>query len=238
MMPKASERHIRLPDGSDLTLILKPHSRARRLKLRYDAARQAALITMPPRTSAATAMAFVERNLDWLAKQQENFADQETLGPDRYLSFLGHDHLILHQPDQSGRVKREEGRIIVGGPEGGFDVRLLNWLKKQARHHLEQAVTEKAIALGVEYHRIRIGDPKSRWGSCSSRKTLSFSWRLIMTPATVLDYVVAHEVAHLREMNHSPAFWREVDRLVDHRQQSRRWLRQHGPRLMALQFEA
>ena len=233
-----NETTVRLPNGAELAVLLKPHSRARRLKLRYDAARRAAVLTTPPRTSSATAMTFVERNLDWLLGQLEIYADQEVLGPDRYLSFLGHDHLILHRPDQAGRVDRQEGQIIVGGPAGGFDVRLLNWLKKQARTQLEQAVAEKTALLGVTCHRVRIDDPKSRWGSCSSRKTLSFSWRLIMTPASVLDYVVAHEVAHLKEMNHSAAFWREVDRLVDHRDRSRRWLREHGPRLMALQFEA
>ncbi|WP_321395446.1 SprT family zinc-dependent metalloprotease [Emcibacter sp.] len=233
---KASDQTLPLQNGETLDILFRSHPRARRLKLRYDSVRRAAVVTLPPGVSEKSGLDFARRNSDWLQEQQKAFAGQEFLSPDNFISFLGHDHLILHQPDDAGRVRREDGRIIVGGPAGGFEVRLLNWLKKQARIRLEQAVEEKTGLLGVTCHKIRIGDPGSRWGSCSSRKTLSFSWRLIMTPATVFDYVVAHEVAHLREMNHSPAFWREVDRLVDHATISRRWLRQHGPQLMALQI--
>lgn len=236
---KESVKNVALNDGIFLPVIFRPHPRARKLKLRYDAARDAAIITLPPGTSEKTGLEFALRNRDWLITQKSSFnGHQDILSPGNYLSFLGHDHLILHRPDTSGRVSCEEGEIIVGGPAGGFEVRLLNWLKKQARQRLEQQVRDKASQLGVKYHKVRIGDPKTRWGSCSSRGTLSFSWRLIMTPASVFEYVVAHEVAHLKEMNHSPAFWREVDRLVDHSRNSRRWLRRHGPQLMALQIRA
>ncbi|WP_417316632.1 M48 family metallopeptidase [Emcibacter sp.] len=232
---KDGKKILALDDGILLPVIFKPHPRAKRLKLRYDAAKGAAIVTLPPRTSKKSGFEFARRHTDWLNRQKNSFSDQNILSPGSYLSFLGHDHLIIHQPDASGRVRREEGQVIVGGPAGGFDVRLLNWLKKQARERLEQAVGEMAARSGVSCRKLRIGDPKSRWGSCSSSGTLSFSWRLIMTPENVFDYVVAHEVAHLKEMNHSPAFWREVDKLVDHSQTSRRWLRQHGPHLMALQ---
>jgi predicted metal-dependent hydrolase len=106
-----------------------------------------------------------------------------------------------------------------------------DWLKRQARFHLRRKVDGFAQELGVTVSRLTIRDGASRWGSCSSNGSLSFSWRLVMAPSTVLDYVAAHEVAHLREMNHGTRFWRHVERLVGDSQASQDWLRENGSQL-------
>jgi predicted metal-dependent hydrolase len=106
-------------------------------------------------------------------------------------------------------------------------------LRGVARRQAEQLVARRAAELGVAARRIRIGDPRSRWGSASSRGTLSFSFRLALAPEWIFDYVVCHEVAHLREPNHSPAFWAIVDRLCARRAEAQGWLRTHGPALHA-----
>ena len=120
----------------------------------------------------------------------------------------------------------------MGGPRDHVEARVVRWLKGQARARLTAASGAHAGRLGVAVGRLAIRDTRSRWGSCSGTGTLSFSWRLILAPDAVLDYVAAHEVAHLREMNHSPAFWALVDRLVPDASASRRWLKRTGAQLM------
>jgi hypothetical protein len=119
---------------------------------------------------------------------------------------------------------------------------VLDWLKREARRKIDERVSWYAEQLGVRPRRITIRDTSSRWGSCSSARSLSFSWRLILAPPAVLDYVVAHEVAHLRELNHKPRFWRLVASLGPEVDDSQAWLSEHGallhryaPRARALQ---
>jgi predicted metal-dependent hydrolase len=112
--------------------------------------------------------------------------------------------------------------------------RVLDFLKKQAREDLSNAIDFHAERLGVKPKSISIRDSKTRWGSCSSNGTLSFSWRIILAPSDILDYLAAHEVAHLREMNHSPRFWKLVEDTCPHTKQSRAWLKAHGAILHAL----
>ena len=104
----------------------------------------------------------------------------------------------------------------------------MDWLKREARRKIDERVAEYAAVLGVRPKRITIRDTSSRWGSCSSARSLSFSWRLVLAPPAVLDYVVAHEVAHLRELNHRPRFWRLVELLVPDIEKSQAWLSDHG----------
>ncbi len=119
-----------------------------------------------------------------------------------------------------------------GDPEG-LPLRVTRYLKKQAKADLTRAVTRHCDTLGVEYKAISVKDTRSRWGSCTSDGQLSFSWRLIMAPPKVLDYVAAHECAHLLEMNHSPKFWAHVAKCVPDWKRQRAWLRTHGAGLQS-----
>ena len=109
---------------------------------------------------------------------------------------------------------------------------LVGRVRLAAERRLITSVGPHATALGVTPRAIRLKDTRSRWGSCAPDGTLAFSWRLVMAPDWVLDYVVAHEVAHLRELNHSARFWAHVDRLTPHRDAAVEWLRVEGPALL------
>jgi predicted metal-dependent hydrolase len=130
------------------------------------------------------------------------------------------------------RVRVEDGRILVPGSEAELAARLEAWLRRQARGDLEEQSRRLAPKIGKPVGRFGVRDTRSRWGSCSAAGTLSFSWRLILAPSTVLHYVVAHELAHLVQRNHGPRFWALVAKLhgegVD---DARAWLRRHGPGL-------
>ncbi|MCC3861907.1 M48 family metallopeptidase [Pseudemcibacter aquimaris] len=213
---------------------IKYHKRARRIKLRYDAENGRAIITLPPFTSKRSALSFAENHIDWLIEQRDKSPDIILMKPGSIIPFLGIDKTIIHEPDFPARVIMTEDEIIVGGRIEGFGVRIENFLKKEARLLIEPIAHELADKTGKSFKRIHIRDTKSRWGSCSSTGTLSFSWRLIMTPPEILEYVVAHEVAHISEMNHSSAFWAIVDQLVDNSKKSRKWLKTEGQNLMLI----
>jgi predicted metal-dependent hydrolase len=123
--------------------------------------------------------------------------------------------------------------VVVSGDGAHLARRLVDWLKAQAKRDLLAASESYAVAMGVKFHRLSVRDQKSRWGSCSSDGMLSFSWRLILAPPLVLDYVAAHEVAHLKHMNHSRNFWRLVLTHCPHAGRAKSWLKAHGPELHA-----
>lgn len=217
------------------SLIFKHHHRAKRMKLRYDAATDSAVITMPPRSKKSDAEKFALQNIEWLQRQRLKTPTKLYLFPGYTIYYRGKKHLIVHKPDRTGRVLVQNDEIIVGGPLEGLPTRLENYFKKQARIIIEPIAHKMADDVNKTIKRIQIRDTKSRWGSCSSSGALSFSWRLIMAPDEILDYVVAHEVAHLRELNHSREFWRVVDQLVNHARSSRKWLKTTGQELMLVQ---
>ena len=218
-------------------VLIKRHSRARKMKLRYDPMNECAVVTMPPRGSEKAAIKFAEQNLIWLEKQKTSSPEQIFLSPGSCIPYKGETFIIIHRADRSGRIQIEDNSFIVGGPIEGFPVRLENFLKKQARLTIEPIARDMSLLIRKRFVRIQIRDTSSRWGSCSSSGTLSFSWRLILTPPEILTYVVAHEIAHLKEMNHSPAFWAVVDQMVDNAKSSRKWLKTEGQQLMLIRSE-
>jgi len=213
-------------------LIFKTHKRAKRIKLRYDAENQSAILTLPPGISEKKARKFAEENQGWLQEQQMKAPELQRLGDGQTIPYRGQNCRIIHHPKKAARVEIRPGEIIVGGPAQGLSIRLLNGLKKQARLQIEESVGRLSLRIGAEPRRIQIRDTKSRWGSCSARRNISFSWRLVLAPPEILDYVVAHELAHLIEMNHSEAFWRIVAQALPHWKTSRHWLKKHGSALM------
>jgi hypothetical protein len=144
------------------------------------------------------------------------------------LPYLGIDHRVRHRPGQLRLVDRADGEIRVGGSAEKLAARLTDWLRAEARAALGHASAGKAAAIGRAPPPVTVRDTATRWGSCSAAGRLSFSWRLILAPERVLDYVAAHEVAHLEEPNHSTRFWALVDRLTAASEEPRAWLRTHG----------
>lgn len=225
--------HI-LPGNPPVALILRRSARARRISLRVSALDGRVTLTLPPGVPEARALDFAGQKADWLRRQLRDRPDTVPVTIGATLPLGGVPMRIVSAPGAG--VRTEGGRLLVPGPAGTAPARLRAWLRARARDRLAEASDRHAVALGRTYARITLRDTRSRWGSCSARSGLSYSWRLIMAPPEVLDYVAAHEVAHLAEMNHSPAFWATVARLMPGHAAPRRWLRDNGASLHRYRF--
>ncbi len=222
-------------EGRDVVVALRRHPRARRYTLRVRAVERDVVLTLPSRGTLKEAHAFAQRYTGWIAARLARLPDRVALAPGALLPLRGVPHRIVHRPDRRGTVWTEteggEPVLCVAGEGPHLARRLTDFLKREARSDLTAASRRHAAALGVTLGRITLRDTASRWGSCSATGGLSYSWRLILAPPFVLDYLAAHEVAHRREMNHGPAFWAIVDRLFPERERAERWLRTHGASL-------
>jgi predicted metal-dependent hydrolase len=212
---------------------LRRHRRARRYTLRIHPSDREAILTMPPRGNIADAKDFVQRHGGWIAARLGRLPKAAPFLPGTVISLRGAAHRIVHRAGQRGTAwteMRESGERILCVAGGGEHIerRVQDFLKREARKDLQKASTCYAQALGVKVRRLSIRDQSSRWGSCTSAGSLSFSWRLILAPPYVLDYLAAHEVAHLVEMNHSTRFWRVVAKVCDHVDRAKSWLDTHG----------
>lgn len=214
---------------------LRRHDRARRYTLRVLAASREVVLTLPPRGTLKDARAFAERNGAWIAARLSRLPQPVPFAPGCEIPVRGAPHRIAHRPGLRGTVWVEAGGdtpcLCVAGAAAHLPRRLRDFLKREAKRDLEAASRRHADALGVALRRVVVRDQTSRWGSCSSTGVLSYSWRLILAPPHVLDYLAAHEVAHLREMNHSRRFWRLVERLCPDWRRAKAWLDAHGTRL-------
>ena len=226
-------QHV-IPGDPPIDLTLRRSGRSRRISLRVSGLDGKVTLTLPHGVPEGEALAFAHEKQGWLRRQLDKRPEQQTIGMGEYLPFQGTPHRIALGPGR--RVVVQDGVLHVPGPETRLAPRLQAWLKTQARDRLAAASDHYAAKLGRPYARLTLRDTRSRWGSCSSNGGLMYSWRLIMAPAPVLDYVAAHEVAHLAEMNHSPAFWATVDRLYPGYEPHRRWLREHGASLHSYRF--
>ena len=218
-------------DGRLLPVTVRLNPRARRMIVKVNPATGEVSVTAPSRTGADAAVAFARREQTWIAAQLAKALMPVALEPGATVPFRGVPHRIEPAARGVAPVWRQDDVIFVRGQAGHAPRRLLDFLKSQAREILAERAIHHATSLGVTPSRIMVRDTLSRWGSCSSARVLSFSWRLIMAPDFVLDYVVAHEVAHLREMNHSPRFWAHVRTLAPDMEKAQAWLKRHGREL-------
>jgi predicted metal-dependent hydrolase len=190
---------------------------------------------MPARSSLRSAREFAERHAAWIGARLARLPRPVTLEPDSNAPLRGIDHRIVHCPGVRGVAwvaRGDNGPIIcVAGDLAHVPRRVADFLKREARRDLEAAVGRYCAALGVAARRVTLRDTTSRRGSCSSTGAINFSWRLILAPPFVLDYLAAHEVAHFVHMNHSPAFWKVTRRLFPDTDRAEAWLKAHGPNL-------
>jgi len=223
-----------LPGNPPIPLTLRRSARARRISLRISQLDGRVTLTMPKRLAEREALAFAETKQDWIRKHLAERGEDVIVAPGAEIPLGGK---MLHVAAGQGRgVKIGTEEIVVPGAAESLGKRLAAHLREVARDRLAGACDDYAARLGRPYSRITLRDTRSRWGSCTSDGGLMFSWRLIMTPPEVLDYVAAHEVAHLAQMNHSPAFWAEVTRIYGDYQPARQWLRDHGGGLHRYRF--
>ena len=215
--------------------VIRP--RARRVSLRLDASRREAIAVLPRARDRRRAEALIAQRADWLARQWASLPPPMPFVPDGLIWLRGRKVRLVRQ---SGRgPAREEGdKLSVPCPEAApFAGRVRRALLALARQALKERAQHHAASLKADIAGLTVRDTRSRWGSCSAAGRLNFSWRLICAPTPVLDYVCAHEVAHLVEHNHGPGFWALVDQCVDDAKAPRRWLRDHSAQLFAVGAE-
>jgi predicted metal-dependent hydrolase len=227
--------------GRTLPLRIVENERARRLTLRIDAGGQGLRITVPPGLRQGEVEKFLHRHQGWLEQRLAKVPERPQVRPGIKIPFRGVPHLIVHEPGKRGTVSVEGGAsgpcLIVHGDRLHLPRRIADFLKREAKNEIETLVAGHTATIGKSAKTIRFRDTSSRWGSCTSNGTLSFSWRIMMAPAPVINYLVAHEVAHLKEMNHGPKFWKLCEELCPDTERCKAWLKRNGSALQAIQFE-
>jgi predicted metal-dependent hydrolase len=213
----------------DTPVRLKVSARARKMRLSVDPRTRIVLLTVPRRTSRRNALAWASGHRAWIEKALADIPPEAPFAPGAIVPLYGLPHRIDWEPARPRRIERGEGRLLLGGPRDGLELRLLRWLKAHARDLLSHETREFGAKAGVMPSRVGIGDPVSRWGSCSSGRAIRYSWRLILAPDFVRRATVAHEVAHLVHLNHGPAFHALVGELLGaDPKPARAWLKREG----------
>ncbi len=225
-----------LPGEPPVAVRLRRSAKARRLSLRVSALDGRVTLTLPRGVAEREGHAFAVEKAGWLRGALARQPARIAVAPGVRLPVEGVTHDLAHGAGRG--VRAEAGRLIVAGTPERLGPRLRAYLVALARLRLQAAANRHAASLGRGYSALALADPRSRWGSCSAAGRLMFSWRLVMAPPEVLDYVAAHEVAHLAEMNHSPAFWAVVARLCPGHAAPRAWLCAEGPGLHRYDFAA
>lgn len=220
-------------DGELVPLDIQINGRARNISLRVDERTGGVELVLPRFVARAEGLAFVEEKTQWLLSQIRALPPRIPFEDGAIIPVLGADHRIVHQEGARGTVWIDDvqGTLNVAGQAPHIARRVTDWLKARARAEVSGRAHHAADQLSQRVRKIQIRDTRSRWGSCSEDGRLSFSWRLMLAPEQVLDYVVAHEVAHLVELNHSDRFWRLVDQLCPGNGPAKLWLRRHGAAL-------
>ncbi|QUJ75876.1 M48 family metallopeptidase [Sulfitobacter albidus] len=216
-----------------IPLTLRRSSRARRISLRISQLDGRVTLTLPSRLPEAEALAFAREKEGWIRRHLDARDEDVIVAPGAEIPLGG--RMIPVVAASGKRVRITDAAIEVPPPGGP---RLIAHLKQVARDRLAGACDDYAAALGRSYTRLTLRDTRSRWGSCTADGGLMFSWRLIMAPPEVLDYVAAHEVGHLAQMNHSAAFWAGVEAIYGDYRAPRKWLRDHGSGLHRYKFDA
>ena len=228
-------------DGSTYKVILKRVASARRYTLRVKNESGAIVLTMPTRGSLKDAQAFAERQGAWIGARLRRLPKAVAFEPGAVVPLRGVPHRIVHCEGRRGTVWAEapspdllspgECALCVAGDRAHLERRVRDFLKREARRDLEAAVQHYTRELNLPNRSVGLRDTTSRWGSCSSEGALNFSWRLILAPAYVLDYLAAHEVAHLVYMDHSARFWKLTQKLCPATERAEAWLKAHGKEL-------
>ena len=229
-----------LKSGRMLAYTIREHPSSRRISMRFDKTAFGLRLTIPRGLGKKKALDFALLHQDWIEKQMSDSQEAASFTPNTSLPFRGERLQLVHDPSAL-RSYLSDQELIIAGSEARFAAQCAIFFRRACYEDLKPRIIAKARFIGKEVGRIRIADQRSRWGSCSSNKTLSFSWRLFLAPEDVRDYLVAHEVAHLAQMNHSPAFWALCEKLTKGGRKARHkaetWLKEHGSTLHAIRTQ-
>lgn len=232
-----TQTEIETIDGCRVPVRLVVNPRARHVSVRIDPTRREAIATAPSKRHLKHAAQFAAERAGWIASELARLPQGIELRPGAMAPLRGVQHaLVLEHGRAKPRIEPGEvPRLVAPAPDPAlFEARLLRFFKEEARADLSERVAHHAEMLGVRPVRLQVKELRSRWGSCSIDGVLSFSWRLVLAPPYVLDYLAAHETAHLREMNHSRRFWALVRKCMPEFERGREWLHEHGCALHAV----
>lgn len=236
---RRAERHVAV-SGRSLPLEIREHAQATRITLRIAPGGGSLKLTVPRGLPKREIDAFLERQQGWLMTRLATYPAERGLSEGGTIMLRGVEHRIMRGGSMRGltEAKLVGGApvIVVGGLPEHLGRRLADFLKREARRDLESAVRRHTARINRRATALRFRDTKSRWGSCTSDGVLSFCWRIVMAPPEVIDYLAAHEVAHLKEMNHGPRFWALCEELCPGMAGAKAWLKRHGSQLQAVDF--
>jgi predicted metal-dependent hydrolase len=220
--------------GALATVAFRRSARAQKISLRIDAAHGGIIITLPMRASRRAGLSLLQTHEAWVAEKLAALPSALPFLPGAIVPVSGVPHVITPVRQGKGGAWLEDGKICVTGEPQFLPRRVTDCLKRQARQKLTALTAEKARLSGLAPKCVRVKDTKTRWGSCAPDGTLAFCWRLILAPEFVQDYVVGHEVAHLRHMNHGKHFWALTEKLTTHRPAASAWLSANGQALLRI----
>jgi predicted metal-dependent hydrolase len=221
--------------ATEAPLTIKISPRAKVMRLRVDSRTGAVILTIPKGVSRRKALSWADGHRDWVEAALAKIPEATALGDGATIMFLGLPHIVDWREDRPRTVFLQDRRLVLGGPRDAVEARLVRWLKQQAKDMLDAETREYAAKAGVKVTRVSVGDPVSRWGSCSASGAIRYSWRLILAPEWVRRATVAHEVAHRVHMNHGPEFHALVEKLFGQDPTpARHWLRREGASLHRL----
>jgi predicted metal-dependent hydrolase len=233
MMPAMSTELLPV-QGALARVEFRRSARARKISLRIDAAQGGVVITLPPRASRRAGISLLQTHEDWVAQRLAELPTAIPFTPGAIVPVSGKPHVIVPVARGHGGAWIEDGQIRVTGAPEFLARRVSEHLRRLARARLTAFAAEKAQTAGLSPRCVRVKDTKTRWGSCAPDGTLAFCWRLILAPEFVQDYVVGHEVAHLRHMNHGRNFWALTESLTPHRAAATAWLATNGQALLRI----
>ena len=229
--------------GGDVArpLVVRRMAQARRMRLAVDPRTGEVRLTLPRRAALGAAFAWAEEQRAWVERALADLPRPAPIVAGAAIPFEGGELLIDWRAGASRTVRLESDgrRLVLGGPQESVSSRVLRWLRREALLRLDAETRAAALRAGVAVGRVSIGDPRSRWGSCSASGDIRYSWRLILAPVEVRQAVVAHEVAHRLHMHHGPDFHAAVEALLGRDPAPERaWLRAHGAALYWLGRES
>lgn len=227
-------------EGRSLPLTIRQNPRATRMTLRIEPGGRALKMTIPTAVPEREVNQFLDRHQAWLASRIARFSGESVLEDGGSLFLRG----VAHRIELTGRLRGvteavtvdDEAVLRVSGAPEHLGRRIADFLKKEARKDLEHLAPAHALHVGRRIKSLTLRDTRSRWGSCAVDGALNFSWRIVMAPPYVIDYLAAHEVAHLKEMNHGPQFWALCETLCPRTADARHWLKRNGTLLHAIDF--
>ena len=219
------EKHIGFP------IKVIRSSQAKKLSLRIDAKKRMPVLTVPKFCSRKRAVEFAQTNKEWIDERLAKLAPAKGFNDADEISLFGEKVIVKHAPDKKSGVVLENGILYVCGDKEFLSRRVRDYIKKQAGKKFLEMSREKAKQIGCSFKRVCIKDTKSRWGSCSSLDNINYTWRLALTPFYVIDYMMAHEVAHLKHKDHSKDFWNCVANLCEKPDEGEKWLKDNGAEL-------